>query len=54
MRYEGDTKLGSSLESHPWYDPYHVRVFRFFRNTDFFKSLFRCLCIIFSVFGFLA
>ena len=46
----GETKVGSSLEIQTWYEPYHAREFRFFKKTDFFRSLSMNLCNRFSVF----
>ena len=50
MRYGGQVKFGSSLESHIWYDPYQARELRLLRKVDLFISFLINLYRVFRVF----
>ena len=40
-------KVGSSLDSQIWYEPYHAKEFKLFMKTDLFKSFLMNFILIF-------
>ena len=46
-------KVGSSLDSQIWYEPYHANEFKLFMKTDLFKSFLMNECKVCNVFWFL-
>ena len=43
-------KVGSSLDSQIWYEPYHANEFKLFMKTDLFKSFLMNECKVCNVF----
>ena len=46
-------KVGSSLDSQIWYEPYQAREFKLFMKTDLFRSFLMNECKLCNVFWFL-
>ena len=53
MRKEGEVKVGSSLDSQIWYEPYHASMFKLFMKTDLLRSFLMKECKVCNVFWFL-
>ena len=53
MRKEGGVKVGSSLDSQIWYEPYHASMFKLFMKTDLLRSFLMKECKVCNVFWFL-
>ena len=46
-------KVGSSLDSQIWYEPYHANMFKLFMKTDLLRSFLMKECKVCNVFWFL-
>ena len=50
MRKEGGVKVGSSLDSQIWKEPYQAREFKLLMKTDFLRSFLMKECKLYNVF----